>query len=229
MYVEMTKCEQLDKLMSESRRRKTRRGKKNSVKRIGLSCEKGQLKRYHNVLPVTKSQQRPTLRPAASPPAPFNTNQFLIEDRKEIMLLDSSPSQTLPLEEESFYDSPEHDVTCGDNLSLFKEDSYYEPLWISDANDDFMLKEFEKDYMYNAAFDLETHFQSRLNVYEDLSKEELVKKIMDLEKRCLKTRLNHTEPSEIPNSFENIITDLKTENSRLKEENEELRSALLFR
>ena len=221
MYVERMKCEQLDTLMAESRKRKTRRGKKNSLKRTGMSCEKGQLRRFRNVLPATKSNKRHSLRPAASPPAPSNTTQFLIEDREEITFFDKSPSQLLPLDEISFYDN---DRTCKDmNLNEGSQDSYYEPLWIDDADDEFMMNEFEKDY--NAANNLETFSLSRLN--EDFSKEELVKRIMDLENQCSETRLNRTVARKSSNSYGKLITDLKTENVRLKGENQQLRSALL--
>ena len=222
MYVERMKCEQMDTLMAESRKRKTRRGKKNSLKRNGMSCEKGQSKRFHNVLPVTKSNKRHSLRPAASPPAPSNTTQFLIEDREEIMFFDNDKSpQLLPLDEISFYDNG---VTCKSiNLNEGSQDSYYEPLWIDDADDEFMMNEFEKDY--NDANNLETFSLLRLN--EDFSKEELVKRIMDLENQCSETRLNRIVARKPPNSYEKLITDLKTENIRLKGENQQLRSALL--
>ena len=105
------------------------------------------------------------------------------------------------------------------------QDSFYEPLWIDDTDDDFMLKEFEKDYN-NAAVNLENFSLSWLN--EDFSKEELVRRIMDLENQCSETNWIVPLLKKSQNLYGNVITDLKKENARLKAENQRLRSALLL-
>ena len=221
-------CEQMDKLMSESRKRKTRRGKKNSLKSLkrignGVDSEKGQFKRFSNVLSVTKSNRRKGLRPASNPPAPSNTTQFLIEDREELALFDTS-LEIEPLDEVSFYDNNNNERT-GLNTKTESQDSYYyEPLWTDCGDDDFMSKEFEKDY--NAAANLENF--SLMRLHEDFTKEELVRRIMDMENQYATYRQDYTEAKKSSTSFEKLFTDLKSENARLKEENKQLRSALLL-
>lgn len=213
MYIEITKREQMDKIMAESRKRKTRRGKKKS-KKSGTDYESGQWKRFHNV-----SHRWCHLRPTLSPPAPFNSNMFLIEDREE-QLICSPPLQTL--EEKS----GELDL-ISDTISLHTQDSYYEPLWMTDSGDDFMVKEFEKDY--SAAFEQKSLFQSQLNSLGDLSKEQIVQKCLDLEQNYSR-KMDHSDFDEVKKkSFQSVIAELKMENARLQQENEQLKSILSLR
>ena len=213
MYVEsFSKREEMDRIMSTCRKKKTRRGKKNLKKKLpSLYVEnlyEQDLERCVNVVDIAKSKNKHGLRPVTSPKAPMNSNQFLIEDGGSLEIFGLSPVQTY----ESRASSP----------SLYTEDVYYEPLWVTDTTD-FMGKEFEKDY--NAALEMEASKTSKLNMFINLSKEELVQKYLDLDRRYTERTL-HVSKS-VKSSPLKVVEDLRKENRRLTEENKRLTSLIL--
>lgn len=178
--MELTKREEMDKVMAETRKRKTRRGKKTSHTRSTL----GWVYKRSPVdwCPDGKSYNKRSLRPV-SPKAPLNSTQFLIDDRESLDMFETSPAQTLDDEIYSkLYeqDLSIHNEETDSKLSLHSEDTYYEPLWVTEDSE-FMLKEFERDY--SAAFELDTSFDYQLHILDSLSKEEIVQKYMGLDQR----------------------------------------------
>lgn len=228
-HAELTKREQMDRIMAETRKRKTRRGKKNSHKRstLGWAYQKSPVEWCPDGLDLAKSYYKNSLRPV-SPKAPLNSTQFLIEDRESLEMFETSPAQTL--DDEVYCKLNEQDLSIhsevsNSNHSLHSEGSYYEPLWVTDDSE-FMLKEFEKDY--NAAFELEASFDYHLHILDSLSKEEIVQKYMDLDRRFRNSekKVNHSSSDKSSKSFKQTLAELHEENRRLLEENRKLKSSL---
>ena len=213
----------MDKIMSECRKKKTRRGKK-SLKKV--SRVYGQdfymmddFERCFNVS-TFKSNNKQWLRPAKSPKAPVNSNQFLIEDRERCDLETFGLS---PSEQNAGSCNGFHSMSLSPSLYA-GDDEYYEPLWVTDTTE-FMGKEFEKDY--NAIIESEDNLPSGYNVFMDLSKEELVKKCMDMERRCSERK--HVSKLNKSKSLKQIVSQLRSENRTLATENEKLKSFIQSR
>lgn len=231
---ELTKREQMDRVMAETRKRKTRRGKKTSYRRstLGWAYKASPVEWCPDGLDLAKSYNNNSLRPV-SPKAPLNSTQFLIEDRESLEMFETSPEQTL--DEEVYCKLNEQDLSIHSEVtnsqrSPYSEDSYYEPLWVTEGSE-FMLKEFERDY--SAAFELETNFDYHLHILDSLSKEEIVQKYMDLDRRFRNSekKFNHSNANsdKSSKSFKQTLAELHEENRRLLEENQKLKSALLLR
>lgn len=236
MYTELRKREQMDIIMAETRKRKTRRGKKKAQKRNVFETDYDTLhfEWSPEILGTANYKNRHSLRPATSPKAPFNSNQFLIEDRGDVGTTEFTPAQTFEeetsiFEESDRYDKPiDHDL-INSNLSFYPDDSYYEPLWVSDTSE-FMLKEFEKDYNAAslAAFELESNFKDQLHIFDNVSKEEIVKKYLDLERKYSNSKSFSSKANTCNSSkaLKQTIEDLVKENKKLMEENERFKSLL---
>lgn len=234
------KSQQLDAIMAEAgrKRRKTRRGKKKSLKRDNnWNCDfdkklAEESRRMQQMIRKAVKGGK-TLRPCSSPKAPMNSTQFLIEDsgndRLSFDMLShaspySSPDQIVMfdginrLEDSSFYDDDDA------SKKSFGDDDEYIPMDMDEMTE-FVEREFERD-LQSLNFDLSSRIDEKRAYFKSTTQEEIVNEYMRLENELNKVQEASNKKSSRSGKMQKELEMLLQENVKLKEENCLLRSLL---